>query len=869
MRNRTGTLTRNICWMAIAFVVLAVRTPALAEPNDELDLLLGGEPAKPPSAQPEAPKPQPAEPENAAPQAETVEAPQPAAGTPEASQAARRRVIEEIIVTAQKTEQGIRDVPISMSVLNDEFMSQERITDFKDLSLYIPNTNINPHGIYPDLRIRGFGSDPVNKAFEQSVGVVLDGIPYGRQQYFQGALFDVDRVEVLRGPQGILFGKNTTAGLFSVVTKNPTNELTGFVDAELGELERRRVEAAIGGPLIANLLNVRLAGISDERDGHLENTTAQVVPGLDPRMNGRDRKALRFKLGFPDLVGANLVLGYERSAVELKGNGAEFREVPDKMKPFYRQFDANVDFDPTNWVGSLDHPGFSSMDGDTFAANGSVHLGGWELDAVAGYSFLKFAGGVDIDASPAPLTAVDPNSDKNHQTTFELRFASPRLSGLFGLERLFTLALGGTDFTGGLFYQQRDIDSMQRLQFNLPVAADAEAYQNLPPEGGEVPPPEAFIGPNVPIGNLGSFDTTQGNEVNTMFFDQSSSAVAGFGQMNWHFTDRWTLQYGMRLGYERKEANWKRVTEQGTGLLLRAFAGFEDFTANLSRSEFPSFTPKAALKYDWTDDINVYASWARGFKAGGFNEMAARNNPEEMTYDAETTTAWELGAKTQLLEGTARLNLALFRQNVTDMQVLSPDPNSIVVRTRNAGEARAQGVEIDGTWLPMNWLTVVGSLGFNDAKYLEFLLGPCARDRQGPNGVCDLSGKPLFRTPKWTSSVTPTVRLPLSSISAFGARAPWASTGIDWISSLTVEYQDSQYVSEEVDPRTRQPSFIRLNASVGLEDSSKGWSLGFTVQNLTDELVALRIADPPLGAGVFWQSPDTPRLFFGSLRWSF
>ncbi len=163
------------------------------------------------------------------------------------------RQIEEIIVTAQKTEQSLQDVPISMSVLGGEFLKQESITDFRDLALHLPNTLINNSSQYPDIRVRGFGSPFANKAFEQPVALVIDGIPYGRALYWLGPLFDLERVEALRGPQGTLFGKNATAGLFNVVTKKPTDELTGFVDAELGEFDTRRFEGAVRGPFLPSV----------------------------------------------------------------------------------------------------------------------------------------------------------------------------------------------------------------------------------------------------------------------------------------------------------------------------------------------------------------------------------------------------------------------------------------------------------------------------------------------------------------------------------------------------------------------------------------------------------------------------------------
>ena len=203
----------------------------------------------------------------------------------------RARVIEEIIVTAQKKEQAAIDVPISMSVLDDQLIAEEGIKDLRDVSLYVPNVSFRTNAVLPDFRIRGFGSNPVNAAFEQSVGLAIDGVPYTRKAYFQGGLFDVARVEILRGPQGTLFGKNTTAGLVNIATKDPTDEYTGVLDVQGGSYDFRRIETGIGGPLIKGLVNFRIAGLLDERDGYLENTTAKVVSTAPESLLGYERKA--------------------------------------------------------------------------------------------------------------------------------------------------------------------------------------------------------------------------------------------------------------------------------------------------------------------------------------------------------------------------------------------------------------------------------------------------------------------------------------------------------------------------------------------------------------------------------------------------
>lgn len=203
------------------------------------------------------------------------------------------RVVEEIIVTAQRKEEHIHDVPISLSVLDSEFLAQQNVIDFKDVIHTVPNARIDNSGEFNDVRIRGFGSPLSNKAFEQSVGLVIDGVPYGRREYFLGPLFDLERVEVLRGPQGTLFGRNTTAGLFNVITKKPTDELTGFANGEYGELSRVHFSGGVGGPIIRNFLNFRLSGLAEKRDGFIENTTTATCAAISPEGRSTGRRSGR------------------------------------------------------------------------------------------------------------------------------------------------------------------------------------------------------------------------------------------------------------------------------------------------------------------------------------------------------------------------------------------------------------------------------------------------------------------------------------------------------------------------------------------------------------------------------------------------
>ena len=792
---------------------------------------------------------------------------------------AASRVVEEIVVTAQKRAESVREVPVSMSVFDADFIRQEGITDYKDVSQYSPSTKIDVNSLFPDIRMRGFGSPLANKGFEQQVGLVLDGIPYGRDHYFQGPIFDVERVEVLRGPQGTLFGKNTTAGVFNVVTRNPTDEYTGSIDLELGEADRQRFEGSVGGPILKGLLNFRLAALSDTRDPYVENTTSRWVESAEGGGHGRDRKAVRAKLGLPDVLGANVVIGYEHVETELHGPGWEFfSDISPGLRNFFRQYDPDTDFVPNNYRGSVDAADYANVDIDTIVANVHYDLGDWSLDAVAGHSRMEFRAENDADFTPAPIFTTTPVKDDNPSTTFELRAASPTLPGLLGLRSLFGFDLGESDFLAGFFFQRRElVNSQLSIRIGVPALAGYLVAQGIPLSA--VPGAPLGTGTLIPSGlfpgfvlgpdfRLGLIDPATAVEETSQYLDQRSDTFAGFTHLKWRFAPRWTIESGMRFTNETKDGTIRREFTEGTGLAAMLVAGMAEFSREASLSEF-AFTPKVVLRYDWTDEIGLYAFWAEGFKAGGFNEQSSDGSSEGLVFGPEKATDFELGAKMTLLEQTAAVNLGLFRQTVTDLQVLTLEPPQLIARAVNAGEARSQGVELDAIWLPTDWLTVTGALGFIDAKFLEFPNGSCPQDSPNTDGdgqpLCDLADQPLARTPKWTTVLTPSVRWPLGRFAAL----PSFAEKLDLLGSLTVLWRDVQFLDENDDPRTRQKSHFRLNGTLGFGNTEQGWSAGVTVENLTDEETSARIRELTFGPGKFAQTLEPPRLVFGWARYTF
>ncbi|MGH6959327.1 MAG: TonB-dependent receptor plug domain-containing protein, partial [Dongiaceae bacterium] len=245
----------------------------------------------------------------------------PVATEPEAVPAETPQ-LENIIVTSQKRVQSIQDVPISVTALTGQMLYEHAVTDVREALQLTPNARVDSAGFFAAPRVRGFTLNNNNKSFEPPVGMVFDGIPHARIEYFLAALMDTARMEVMRGPQGTTFGKNTTAGLIHLISNEPTSSTQGLLQFEGGELDRRHIEAAYSGPLTAGLI-FRIAGLLDERAGFIENTTAGVLNTAPKELKDRRRTGVRLTTEAPDLWGSRLLLAYEASEMYDGGTGLE------------------------------------------------------------------------------------------------------------------------------------------------------------------------------------------------------------------------------------------------------------------------------------------------------------------------------------------------------------------------------------------------------------------------------------------------------------------------------------------------------------------------------------------------------------------
>jgi outer membrane receptor protein involved in Fe transport len=794
-------------------------------------------------------------------------------------QAPAGRVLDQIVVTAQKREQALMDVPISMTALTGDFLAEQGVTDVTEALQLVPNASVDAAGFFAAPRIRGFTFNNNNKAFEPPVGLVIDGIPHTEVPYFLAALFDVQRLEVLRGPQGTSFGKNTTAGLIHLITRKPGTAFTGSLNLERGELGRNRVEAAFGGPLTENLL-FRVSGLFDEREGFIRNTTAEILPDAPKRLKDRRRTGLRAQLLMPDLFGSRLELGYE--AFELFDGGAalELLQAGPNFRDALRRYDPHADFIPGNFVTSQDLPDFRDISIHRSRLQWDTSLGDWGLVAIGGQALMKERLSLDTDFTPAE--AINGfGGDRAPLSYGELRAVAPTLDGLLGLR----LLPGSTDLLFGVNASRRELrDSDFTFGINSGPFLDLLDAAGRDAQGagtGGTPGP-------LPANPA---DTDSAYEEFNQRFDQISEDLSFFAHLQWQFLPHWSMELGGRLTTETKRGVWdvEFTTPPPNPILVGI--GVEEFEAVRERRE-RNFQPKVSLNWQPSDTFSAFLHWEKGFKGGGFNAFAFREGDEgpppsgtegavgdfsddDLVFEEETGTNWGLDFKTRLLGGAATANLSLFRQTATDFQVLIRENPAGTIglgtsRVVNAEKARAQGVEMDLTWLATDWLTVVGSSGYLDTRYLDFPDNECPAGRgdtddDDDNPRCDATGKPFPFAPRWSNTLGLRVTLPAQQLPLLGAL--FSRGGYEWVFGALAEHESSQLLDLDLEETKRQGAYLRYRADFGLRDLDRRWSLRVVGENLTNTVTHVRLGD--IFNGVVHGSQRQPRLFYLQFRQDF
>lgn len=772
-----------------------------------------------------------------------LEAPQPMA-PPEPTGPAQ---LEEVVVTAQKKQQSLQDVPVSVTALDGDFIQDVNAADLAEVATYVPNVRVDADDLgSPQLFIRGFGTNAFNPSFESSVAFVQDEIYFGRPGYFTESMFDIERVEVLRGPQGTLFGKNTVAGVFNVTSRGPGEYLEADARYTYGEDNAHRVEAGIGDAF-GSWGGGRAATLYRREDGQLYNQF------LERDEQELEQKAARVKLRFypSDSVSSELLL--QASDTEANFWPFQLKALDSDTRMYLQAFDPQIEDDPYDFNTSFDTAGYIEKGSETVGLNtkwsvgdlGVVHNS--ELVLVLAGSKFSIDQLNELDVSPADIARLD-NHEDHEQLSAELRFSGSSAS-LFGLGR-------GVDFVAGTYFYRSSYTLLARIMAGADLgsyALSCDALQLISGSGGICAGPGPGLPPIPILGDI--VDGLIGEDYYQLDYDQDVDSLAFFGQATWWITDRWALTPGLRFTREDKQVDslgtgYCRLS--GLGLcVMPLLLGAEDYDRRgLSRDESDA-SPKFTIQYFSDYDVNLYASYARGYKSGGFNALSYTG--EDLEFEPEDATTYEFGLKATLFDRRLRINAALYETHFDNLQVLAF--NGLFFDVSNAAAATSRGLETDLMWLtPYAPLQIMGSVGLLEAEYEDYDGAPAPiRDEAGNlqlDATQDLSGKRIAFAPDVTAAITPMLSYNIAELTLQIAG--------------DIIYTGEQYTDTDLDPETRVDAYTKYGARMTLSNLVQSWSLTLGCNNLTDERVLNQVTDATFFPGTYFAQQADGRQLYAS-----
>ncbi|MDJ0879989.1 MAG: TonB-dependent receptor [Halieaceae bacterium] len=841
-----------------------------------------------------------------------------------ATGAGAQATLEEIVVTAQKRTESLMDVPISISAVSGEKIADANIQRAEELTAYVPNFQVNQDPIGDKINIRGIQSG--NQAgFEQSVATFVDGIYRGRGTQSRFSFLDVARVEVLRGPQPALFGRNTIAGAVNISTNRPTDEFTAQVLGQYNpEFDETELQGFISGP-ITDSLRGRLVLLDRQMDEGWVDNKAYNEDNPDS-----DETFGRISLEWDATDATRVALRAEWGDFEINGQPWVIAEggpidglLADAGIPTGKNdetFMGNNGFGPFAGDDTIDLGSVGILDGDSAEYGLTIEhelASGALITAIAGYSEYDFERFLDADFNPLPIVRFDDTEDYE-QTSFELRLTSD---------------VGGTfEYILGAYYQDNEMYVDGLTQFNLPniggllggnCALGGGSGAIVPGDPGTTAALVAATVPGSTANLANACAQTSLTEVlvpagvlgasRYAFLDQDTETWAIFTQATWNVNDRLRATVGLRYTEEEKDAAQgayaaEYVAESNTPLadqnpetnpealaavLLGEFTT-HSFTSNdpgMSRDD-EAFTWSFNVQYDLTPDAMVYGSAATGFKAGGYNSFymglpqGLGADSREVEFEDEEVLTFELGAKMTLLDGAAELNVAIFRSEYDDLQA-SIFAGNTTFEVQNAAEATSQGIELDGRWQVTDRLLLSASVGYLDFEFDEF-----------PNQACVAEQFLNFREAAYQDAVAAGDFAGAAGAALLVSNQTCAAAGIndlegkvsentpDWSAALIAEYvmpigryelrtaadlsySDDVFRQGDLDPVSKQDSFTKVNASIIFGPDSGDWDVSLVGKNLTDEDTYSYVNDMPLFNGARQGRLDAPRSYAVRGRYRF
>jgi len=572
--------------------------------------------------------------------------------------------LEEITVTGAKTgARNLQDVPIAITALGEEQLDTAGVVDFFGIAYRTPGLAIGEFNVgQPQIFIRGIGSNDDGAGGDQSVGIFVDDVYIGRAAGSSLDIFDIERIEVLRGPQGTLYGKNVIGGALSITSSKPTAERTGKFELGFGNLGQARARGIISGPVAGDKVLGKISFNSFTRDGYVTDITDTL------EFQDKDDKGVRAGLRF--LPNDNLTIDVNADYAVKRQKGPGRQIVGPGLAAQQEAFAASIGAprrpsDP--YVTSADDEGF--QDRDNYGISAQVNYetdNGGKFTSITAYREVEFSFVDDVFGARPGDTAVA-NLDVNNGAVED--------SDQFSQEFRWNKKGEKLEYTIGAFFLRENVT---RNEFIERIATDPRGLQRG--------------------------DSFQENE---------TDSIAVFGQLTYSVNDSLNITVGARQTSETKDNTQSSVA--GVPIVLTG-----TFAEVSNSQDFDAFTPRFVLDYKVNDDLLTYFSYSRGFKSGGFQGTPPSVTAASTNFNEEFADSFEVGLKGEFFDNRLRLNAALFHTDYEDLQVLQFLDNGDIV-VSNAATATLEGLELEVNWLVSESVEIFGTYAYLDATYDEFV----------------------------------------------------------------------------------------------------------------------------------------------------
>ncbi len=703
--------------------------------------------------------------------------------------------VETVVVTAEKRLENLQDVPVAVSVISGDTLQHQNITNIDSLKLAVPSFESTPFG----TAVRGVGTATFSNSIEPSVSTVIDGVVYGRPEMGLGSFYDISQVEVLRGPQGMLFGKNASSGLLNITTNAPNLDGYQFIaNASYGEGGYGQYDATANVPL-SDTLALRIGGYDNQLGGVLHNT-------VDSRhFNGNDEWGTRGKLLWEPTADLTITIIADYEHQNAAVTWSPYKDAPGGLMATLHAA-CGVTASPDDTAVCIDGTVFKHR--DNYGISGQID---WKVGDLTLTSITAYRRDIDLsngDSDSLPINILNTNTanQDTNEFTQELRVTSPA---------------GETfEYVAGVYY------------FNLKDTQDSDQAGTF---GLPLPP---------------------GFQADTAIDSSSrTESVAVFAQGTYHILDGWRLIAGGRYTHDRVSLHFDQFTQPGLFLPVQPSVLIDDsVTAD-------NFSWRLGTQYDISDRVMAYFTAARGYKGPGFNQTGITSPSISQAARPEIPMDYELGLKGAFLDNRLVLDVALFDETFHDYQAQIVDESitPAVFRTTNAGALKTNGVELDATAVPIEGLFLNAGLAYLNTEYSDFggvscypgqPIGTGAHDCQVvfdpvphlPVGTAvNVSGLSLSGAPRWIYNLV--------------ARYEHALTeGVNGYISGNYSWRSAINFSSNGDPNTLMPALGILGAELGVESEDGRWHASIWAKNLLDQRYpGILFGTPFGGAGDYSQ----------------